>query len=86
MAALSRLYISSDDLHAFIDEMLPPRAATRVASALEQDDAARARVAAYMKQKIDLRTLYGDVLDEPVPAMMAQMIAAARQEMTRGRS
>jgi len=86
MAALSRLYISSDDLHAFIDEMLPPRAATRVASALEQDDAARARVAAYMKQKIDLRTLYGDVLDEPVPAMMAQMIAAARQDMTRGRS
>ena len=86
MAAISRLYISSDDLHAFIDEMLPPRAATRVASALEQDDAARARVAAYMKQKTDLRRLYGDVLDEPVPAMMAQMIAAARQDMTRGRS
>jgi len=86
MAAISRLYISSDDLHAFIDEMLPPRAATRVASALEQDDAARARVAAYMKQKTDLRRLYGDVLDEPVPAMMAQMIAAARQDMTHGRS
>jgi anti-sigma factor RsiW len=86
MAAISRLYISSDDLHAFIDEMLPPRAATRVASALEQDDAARARVAAYVKQKSDLRRLYGDVLDEPVPAMMAQMIAAARQDMTRGRS
>ena len=41
MAAISRLYVSSDDLHAFIDEMLPPRAATRVASALEQDEAAR---------------------------------------------
>jgi anti-sigma factor RsiW len=85
MAAISRLYVSSDDLHAFIDEMLPPRAATRVASALEQDDAARTRVASYMKQKADLRTLYGDVLDEPVPAAMAQMIAAARQDMTRGR-
>ena len=85
MAAISRLYVSSDDLHAFIDEMLPPRAATRVASALEQDDAARTRVAAYMKQKTDLRTLYGDVLDEPVPMTMAQMIAAARQDMTRGR-
>jgi len=85
MAALSRLYVSSDDLHAFIDEMLPPRAATRVASALERDDAARARVAAYMKQKADLRTLYGDVLDEPVPAAMAKMIAAARQNRTRGR-
>jgi anti-sigma factor RsiW len=85
MAAISRLYVSSDDLHAFIDEMLPPRAATRVASALEQDEAARARVASYMKQKADLRTLYGDVLNEPVPAAMAQMIAAARQDMTRGR-
>jgi len=86
MAAISRLYISSDDLHAFIDEMLPPRAATRVASALEQDDAARARVAAYIKQKTDLRVLYDDVLEERVPAVMAKMIAAARQDMTRGRS
>jgi anti-sigma factor RsiW len=85
MAAISRLYVSSDDLHAFVDEMLPPRAATRVASALEQDDAARTRVASYMKQKADLRTLYGDVLDEPIPAVMAKMIAAARQDMMRGR-
>jgi len=85
MAALSRLYVSSDDLHAFIDEMLPPRAATRVASALEQDGAARARVAAYVKQNTDLRTLYGDVLDEPIPASMVQMIAAARPDRTRGR-
>ena len=85
MAAISRLYVSSDDLHAFVDEMLPPRAATRVASALEQDGAARARVASYIKQKTDLRALYGDVLDEPMPAVMAKMIAAARQDMMRGR-
>jgi anti-sigma factor RsiW len=85
MAAISRLYVSSDDLHAFIDEMLPPRAATRVASALEQDEAARTRVSAYIRQKADLRLLYNDVLHEPVPAAMAQMIAAARQDMTRGR-
>jgi len=86
MAAISRLYVSSDDLHAFIDEMLPPRAATRVASALEHNAAAQARVAAYTRQKTDLRRLYGDVLAEPVPAVMAQMIAAARQDMTRGRA
>ncbi len=84
MAVISRLYVSSDDLHAFIDEMLPPRAATRVASALQQDDAARTRVAAYLKQKASLRTLYGDVLEEPVPAMMTDMVTAARQEATRG--
>ncbi len=86
MAAISRLYVSSDDLHAFIDEMLPPRAATRVAAALEHNAPARARVASYMRQKTDLRRLYGEVLDEPVPAIMTQMIAAARQDMTRGRS
>lgn len=85
MAAISRLYVSSDDLHAFIDEMLPPRAATRVASALEQDESARSRVAAYIRQKSDLRLLYNDVLSEPVPGVMAQMITAARQDMTRGR-
>jgi anti-sigma factor RsiW len=84
MAAISRLYVSSDDLHAFIDEMLPPRAATRVSSALEQDDAARRRVAAYMKQKADLRTLYDDVLEEPVPVSMMDMVATARHEMARG--
>jgi anti-sigma factor RsiW len=84
MAVISRLYVSSDDLHAFIDEMLPPRAATRVASALEQDDSARSRVAAYLKQKADLRTLYGDVLEEPVPPTMTNMIAAARHEAARG--
>lgn len=85
MAAISRLYVSSDDLHAFIDEMLPPRAATRVASALEQDAAARSRVAAYARQKAGLRTLYGEMLDEPVPAAMTQMISAARLDRTHGR-
>jgi len=84
MAAISRLYVTSDDLHAYIDEMLPPRAATRVSSALEQDHAARSRVAAYLKQKADLRILYGDVLDEPVPATMAEMVSAARLEAARG--
>jgi anti-sigma factor RsiW len=84
MAAISRLYVSSDDLHAFIDEMLPPRAATRVSSALEQDDSARMRVAAYLKQKADLRTLYDDVLEEPVPASMMDMVATARHGMARG--
>jgi anti-sigma factor RsiW len=78
MAAISRLYVSSDDLHAFIDEMLPPRAATRVAAALEQDASARDRVAIYQRQKSDLRTLYSDVLDEPVPRRLAEMITTAR--------
>ncbi|HEV2678186.1 MAG TPA: hypothetical protein VGV37_26905 [Aliidongia sp.] len=85
MAAISRLFVSSDDLHAYIDEMLPPRAATRVASALEQDAEAYARVTAYQMQKADLRRLYDDILEEPVPAVMADMIAAARREATRGR-
>ena len=85
MAAISRLFVSSDDLHAYIDEMLPPRAASRVAAALEQDSEARGRVAAYQKQKADLRRLYSDTLEEPVPAAMADMIAAARREATRGR-
>jgi len=78
MAAISRLYVSTDDLHAFVDEMLPPRAATRVAAALEQDEAARIRVVAYQKQNADLRRLYAEVLEEPVPASLADMIAAAR--------
>lgn len=85
MAAISRLFVSSDDLHAFIDEMLPPRAATRVAAALEQDTEARARVTAYQKLNVDLRQLYSDLLEEPVPTAMADMIAAARRETTRGR-
>ena len=84
MAAISRLFVSSDDLHAFVDEMLPPRAATRVAAALEQDEAARARVAAYQKQNADLRKLYAEMLEEPVPASLTDMIAAARQS-ARGR-
>jgi anti-sigma factor RsiW len=79
MAAISRLYVSSDDLHAFIDEMLPPRAAARVASAIEQDPGAQSRVADYLKQKGDLKLLYNDVLDEPVPQAMLEMIAAARR-------
>lgn len=79
MAAISRLYVSSDDLHAFIDEMLPPRAAARVASAIEQDDAAQRRVADYLRQKSDLKLLYSDMLHEPVPPSMLNMIAAARR-------
>lgn len=84
MAAISRLFVSSDDLHAFIDEMLPPRAATRVASALDRDPEARARAASYQEQKADLRRLYSDVLEEPVPAAMADMIATARRDAARG--
>ncbi len=84
MAAISRLFVSSDDLHAFVDEMLPPRAATRVAAVLEQDEAARARVEAYQRQNTDLRRLYADTLAEPMPAAMADMIAAARQSLSRG--
>ena len=85
MATISRLFVSSDDLHAYVDEMLPPRAASRVAAALEQDAEARARVAAYQKQNAELRRLDAEVLDEPVPAAMAEMVAAARREATRGR-
>jgi anti-sigma factor RsiW len=80
MAPISRLFVSSDDLHAYIDEMLPPRAATRVASALAQDDAARSRATDYMKQKEGLQALYNEMLSEPVPSNMAAMIAAARLE------
>jgi len=79
MATISRLYVSSDDLHAFIDEMLPPRAAARVASAIEHDEGAQRRVADYVRQKSDLKLLYSDVLDEPVPPTMLDMITAARR-------
>jgi anti-sigma factor RsiW len=85
MAAISRLFVSSDDLHAFVDEMLPPRAATRVTTALAQDEAALARVQAYQQQNAGLRQLYAEVLEEPVPAQLADMIAAARRDAPRGR-
>jgi len=85
MAAISRLYISSDDLHAFVDEMLPPRAATRVASALEQDEAAHARVAAYIWQNDGLKQLYSEILEEPLPRPIVEMLTAARRNGTRGR-
>ena len=79
MASISRLFVSSDDLHAYVDEMLPPRAAGRVAAAIGRDAAACARAAAYLKQKADLQALYGSTLDEPLPASMTAMIEAARR-------
>lgn len=63
--------ITDEDLHAFVDGVLPAarRAAVEAWLAATPDDAAR--VAAYRQQKEGLSALFDPVLGEPVPARLA---------------
>ena len=86
MAAVARLTVQDDDLHAFVDGMLPPESAMRVAALLKWDWRARTRVDTYRNQCAELRTLYNNCLAEPVPAAMRKQIQAARRLAERAKA
>lgn len=79
--------IKEDELHAFVDGHLPSARAREIAEWLEQEPAhleALERVRAYRRQNASLQALYGEVLDEPVPARLAGFAQSAERRRESG--
>lgn len=62
--------ISEDDLHAYADGALDEAARARVEAWLEQHPDDAARVAAWLRQTTGLHAAFDDVLDEALPEAM----------------
>ncbi len=68
----SRPSINEAELHAYVDNRLPPERAAAVAAYLAEYPAEAERVEAWRRQAEALRALYDPVLNEPVPARLLQ--------------
>jgi anti-sigma factor RsiW len=66
--------IDDDMLHAFVDGQLDAQDAERVTQWLAERPADMARVVAWQAQRAQLRALHADVLDEPVPGALRNML------------
>lgn len=62
--------ILEEDLHAYVDGLLPERRRAEVESFLADNPKEAERVRAYQKQKETLRALFDPVLDEPIPPQL----------------
>lgn len=62
--------ILEEDLHAYVDGLLPERRRAEVESFLADNPKEAERVRAYQKQKEALRALFDPVLDEPIPPQL----------------
>lgn len=60
------------DLHAYVDDQLPPDTRPRVEARLEQDQDARARVGDYRSLNDGLKELFDPVADEPIPKRLTK--------------
>jgi anti-sigma factor RsiW len=67
---MSRLSITEDDLHAYVDKVLPLARQAEVVAYLHEYPQEAVRISAYQKQIQDLRTLFNPVLDEPLPVKL----------------
>lgn len=72
--------IAEDRLHALVDGRLSPQDADTLRASIAGDEHAAATLQAWKAQREALRRLHRPLLDEPVPAVMAQAAdkAAAR--------
>jgi anti-sigma factor RsiW len=69
--------ITEEDLHGYVDHVLPSDRETEVSAYLDAHPDAAARVAAYTQQRIALRAALAPVAEEPLPPELdlARMIA-----------
>lgn len=65
--------ITEDELHAYIDDALPPERQAAVAEHLARHPADAERVAAYRTRKQALKALFEPVLDEPLPERLQSL-------------
>ncbi len=63
-----------DELMAYADGVLPPEDAQRVAAAVEADPALQAELSAYVDSRAALTGAFDDVLEEPVPAHLEELV------------
>ncbi|WP_095588302.1 anti-sigma factor family protein [Actibacterium ureilyticum] len=59
--------LTEDELIAYFEDALPPADRARVAARLEHDPEAQAQLADWARQNADIRALYADQADTPVP-------------------
>ena len=74
------LPVTEADLHAWCDARLPPERAAEVEAYLAARPEEAARIAAYERQRIEIKALFDPVLAEPVPQRLTQ---AATPRMVR---
>lgn len=70
------LPVTEADLHAYVDGQLPPSRRAEIEAFLTATPDEMRRLQAYREQNAALRALFDPVLDEPVPARLAQTPAA----------
>ena len=74
------LPVTEADLHAWCDARLPPERAAEVEAYLAARPEEAARIAAYERQRIEIKALFDPILAEPVPPRLTQ---AATPRMVR---
>lgn len=75
--------IPDHDLHAYVDDALPPARRVEVEVRLAADPEAAARARAYAAQNEALRRLFDPVADEPLPAALRKLAAPPRRPLAR---
>jgi anti-sigma factor RsiW len=78
--------VADDELHALLDDRLPPAEHVALLARVQADPAASATLANWRGQSEALRRLHAQVLDEAVPAALLRAAAqagAARQQQDR---
>ncbi len=75
--------ILEDDLHAFVDEALDAARRAEVQAYLDTNPACAARVAAYSRQREELRAALRPVAQEPIPPELSLRYLTERQRPQR---
>lgn len=74
---MTSTYPTEYELHAYVDNELPPGRQAEVAAILREDAALAAQVAAYQSDRDLLRMAFGGIDSEPLPAAWIARIEAA---------
>jgi anti-sigma factor RsiW len=69
-----RRTVSEDELHALLDDALDPQRREEVAAAIAADPELSARVKAYEAQRRGLHALYDNILSEPIPDRLLNIL------------
>jgi anti-sigma factor RsiW len=75
---MSRHRLDEEQLHAWLDNELPPEKRAEVDAHLAEQPEEAARVAAYRRHDASIRTQFDPVLEEPVPAHLSRRRSHAR--------
>ena len=80
---MSRHRFNEEQLHAWLDNELPPDQRAEVEAYLAGEPEEAARLAAYRRHDASLRARFDPVLDEPVPAQFSRRGARPRPAVGR---